>query len=82
MNLSAQPDKGTSSVNETTVRESAPESIQFEHASPRILQAIWEEDPVQGLLRVSNLDVTDAYHHSTLQTAQMGAFAYVIPVAT
>ena len=74
--------EGTTSVNETTVRESALESMQFGSASPRILQAIWEADLIQRLFRVSQLDVTDAYHRSTLRTAQMGALAYVIAAAT
>ena len=44
----AQPGEGTHSVNETTAREIAPESMQFGRALPHILQAIWEADPVQG----------------------------------
>ena len=38
-------------------------------------------DPVQGPVRVSNLDVTDAYHCGTVKPTQMGPFAYVIPSA-
>ena len=34
LNLSAQPDSNTLSVNETTDREAAPESLQFGRASP------------------------------------------------
>ena len=47
--------------------------------SPRILQAVWEADPLQGPVRVSKLDVTDAYHRITIKPAQVGVFAYVIP---
>ena len=43
------------------------ESLQFGRAFPRILQAVWEADLVQGLVRVPNLDVTDTYHHSTVK---------------
>ena len=50
-------------------------------ASPRILQAVWKSDPVQGPVRVLKLDVTDAYHRGTIKPAQVGAFAYVIPSA-
>ena len=40
LNLSAAPDKETPSVNNTTDREIAPESMQFGRAFPRIIQAI------------------------------------------
>ena len=68
-------------VNETTNREAAPESLQFGWAFPCILQAEWDADPVQGLVRVSKLDVTDAYHRGTVKPAYVGVFAYVIPSA-
>ena len=74
LNLSAQPDSDTPSVNETTNRESAPELLQFGRTFPRILQAVWEADPVQGPVRVSKLDVTDAYHRGTVNLAQVYAF--------
>ena len=48
--------------------------MQFGRAFPRILQA------VQGLFRVSKLDVTDSYHLGTLRPSQVGSFAYVVPV--
>ena len=56
--------------------------MQFVCAFPRILQAICEADQVQGPDRVSNLDVTDAYHCGTLWLDQVGAFAYVVPAAS
>ena len=37
LNLSAQLDSDTLSVNETTGREAAPESLKFGQAFPRIL---------------------------------------------
>ena len=81
LNLSAQPDSNTLSVNETTDREAAPESLQFGRAFPRILQAVWEAHLIQGPVRVSKLDDTDAYHRGTFKPAQVGVFAYVIPSA-
>ena len=69
LNLSAQPDSNTLSVNETIDREAASESLQFGRAFPRILQAIWEVDPIQGPVRVSKLDITDAYHRGTVKPA-------------
>ena len=69
------------SVNETTDREAAPELLQFGKTSPRILQEVWEADPIQGPVRVSKLEVTDTYHCGTVKPAQVGAFAYVIPLA-
>ena len=52
LNLLAQPDSDTPSVNDTTNREASTESLQFGRALPRILQAVWEADLVQGLVRV------------------------------
>ena len=75
LNLSAMPDNETPSDNVNTDREIAPESMQFGRAFPRILQTIWEADLAEGLVRVSKLDVTDAYHHGTLKPSQVGAFA-------
>ena len=53
--------------------------MQFGKVFPNILQAIWEAGPEEGPFRVSTLNVTDAYHCSTLQPHQVGAFAYVLP---
>ena len=47
-NLSEHPASDTHSVNETTNREAAPESLQFGWASPRSRLAVWEADLVQG----------------------------------
>ena len=77
----AQPESDTPSVNETTNRDSAPEFLQFCWAFPRILQAVWEADPVQGPVWVSKLDITDAYHRGTVKPAQVGNFAYIIPLS-
>ena len=82
INLSEQPDSDTPSVNETIDREAAPELLQFFRAFPCILQAVWEADPVQGMVRVSKLDAIDAYHCGTVKPSQVGAFAYVIPLAS
>ena len=53
--------------------------MQFGRAFPRSLQAIWEADPKEGSVRVSKLDMTDAYHPGTLIPSQVGVFAYVVP---
>ena len=66
------------SVNDTIYREIAPESIHFGRPFPRILQAIWEADPSEGPVRISKIDVIDAYHQVTLQPSQVGAFTYII----
>ena len=79
LNLLEQPDKGKPSVNNTTDRDIVPELMQFGNAFPRILQAIWEADPVKVPVRVSKLDVIYAYHCGTLRPSQVGAFAYIIP---
>ena len=81
LNLKAQNDTGTPSVNKNTDREITPESMQFRPALPHILQVIWEADPTKGPVWVSKLDVTDAYHCGRLQLSQVGAFACVLPWA-
>ena len=48
LNLTAQPDKGKPSVNETTAREIVQETVQFVRAIQRTLQVICEADQVQG----------------------------------
>ena len=40
LNLSKKRDVGTPSVNNTTTRDAAPESLQFGRAFSRILQAV------------------------------------------
>ena len=77
--MSSQTNKETPSVNDTTDRDIFLGSIQYGIDFPRILQAIWEVDPEEGPVRVSKLDVTDAYHRGTLQLSQVGTFSYAIP---
>ena len=79
LNLSANSDSYTPIVNKTTDREAAPESMQSGRVFSRILQVVWEADPVQGLVQVLERDVTDAYHRGTIKPEQVGVFAYVIP---
>ena len=81
LNLSAKPDKKNPSVNDTTTIDIAPDLMQFGRSFPRILQDIWVADPAEGLVRVSKLDVTDAYHHVTLQPSHVGMFSYIVPLA-
>ena len=81
LNLSTHPDSDTLSVNDTTNREAAQESLQFGWALPRILQAVWETEPVQSPVQVSKADVTNVYHCGTVKPPQVDAFAYVIPFA-
>ena len=61
-----KPDEGKPSFNNTTDRDIALELMQFGREFPRILQAIWEADPAEGSVQVSNIYVTDAYHRGTL----------------
>ena len=81
LSMSEKTDVGKASVNKTTDRETIPESLRFGRDFPRILQAVWEADPAQGLVLVSNLDVTDAYHRGTVRPSQVGSFVYVVPLA-
>ena len=78
LNLSSQPYANTPSVNKLTNREAAPESLQFRRSFPRILQAVLEAEPVQGMVQMFKLGVTYAYHCGTVNPLQVGAFTYVI----
>ena len=79
LNLLSHPDSDTPSFNETSNREDAPELLQSGRVFPRILQAFWEADLFQSPVRVSNMDITDAYHCGTVNPSQVGAFVYIIP---
>ena len=67
-------------VKDNTDRKIAPELMQFGRAFPRILQAVWETYPAEGFVRVSKLDVTDAYHRGNLRLSR-SAFMYIVPLA-
>ena len=60
LNLLAQPNTESTSVNITVDRDITPESMQFGKALPRIIHVKWEADPEEGPFRVSKLDVVDA----------------------
>ena len=55
--------------------------MEFVRALTCILQSVWGANQVQGPVRVSKFDVTDAYHSGTLRPSQVGAFAYIIPLS-
>ena len=69
------------SVNDTTDRDIAPESMNFWKAFPRILQEIWEEYPTEDPTQVSKLDITGMYHRGNFQPPRVGVFMYVVPLA-
>ena len=81
LNLKAKLEGGMSSVNDTTDSEAVLESLKFCGAFPHIIQAVWEANPAQGLVHVSKLNATDAYHCGTVTPFQFGAFSYVVPSA-
>ena len=43
------------------------------------MQAVWEADLSQGLVRVPNLDATDVYHRGIVTPLQVVEFAYIVP---
>ena len=53
--------------------------MQFRQEFPCILQAVWVVDLSEGPIRVSKIDVMDAYHRRSLRPSQMGAFVFVVP---
>ena len=59
---SGKTNKGEPIFNNNMDSEVAPESVKFECASTRILQAIWEADLEKGPFCVYKLDLTDAYY--------------------
>ena len=82
INLYVNNDKVTHIVNGKIDREITLESIQFRRALPCILQAICEADPAQGTVKISKMDMMDAYKKSTLQQSYIGAYEYKIPSTT
>ena len=56
--------------------------MQFGHTFPCIFQAIWEADPYQGAVIMSDMDVMEDYHQGTLCLNQAGAFALWLPLTT
>ena len=55
--------------------------MQFGRTLSHILQEIWEAEPAKGPVRVSNMDVMDAYHRGMICPSYLGSFAYAIPSA-
>ena len=53
--------------------------MQLGNSFPLILQEIGEAGLVEDPMRVSKLDIMDAYYCGTLRPSQAGAFAYVVP---
>ena len=53
LNLPENLNEGTPSFNGATEREVTPDSVQFGHAFPHILQTIWKADPDKGPVQVS-----------------------------
>ena len=53
--------------------------MQFRSCPPRLLQKIWEADPIDGPVLVSKWDISDAFHRYHIYTEDVGLFAYVVP---
>ena len=81
-NYSAAPDDFTLAVNATTDKYAAPKAMQFGECLPRFLQKIWEADPSDGVMWLSKLYITNAFHRCLLRPGYIGAFTYVLPPLT
>ena len=53
--------------------------MQFGSYLPRLLQWIWEADPIDGPVFISKWDISDAFHGCHICPEDVGAFAYVVP---
>ena len=60
-------------------RKVAPPSMQFGPCLPHLLQQIWEADPQDSPVYLSKWNITDAFHHCVIRSANVGAFSYVVP---
>ena len=69
----------TPDVNVSTDRTVAPLSMQLRPYPSRLLQQIWEADPLDGLVYMSKLDINDDFHCCSLRPFDAGAFSYVVP---
>ena len=78
-NSSEAPDATTKPVNETTDTSTNPMAMQFGSCLPRLLQKIWEADPLEGPVFLSKWDISDAFHRCPIRAEDVGAFSYVVP---
>ena len=78
-NSSEPPDSTTPSVNDTTDTSANPSAMQFGSCLSRLLQKIWEADPLEGPVFLSKWDISDAFHRCPIRPEDVGAFSYVVP---
>ena len=78
-NSSEAPDNHTPSVNDTTDTSSNPMAMQFGSCLPRLLQKLWEANPLDGPVFLSKWDISDAFHRCPIRPEDVGAFSYVVP---
>ena len=73
------PDDVTPVVNASADKFTAPNAIHFGAYLSRFLQKIWEADPSDGPVWLSEWEISDAFHRCLLRPADIGAFTYVVP---
>ena len=66
-------------VNVSTDSTVVPPYMQFGPCLTRLLQQIWEADPQDGPVYLSEWDISDAFHCCVLCPADVGVFSYVVP---
>ena len=73
------PDDVTPTVNMSTDKSTAPNTMQFGACRPQLLQEIWEADPSDSLAWLSKWDISYALHRCLLRLGDICAFTYVVP---
>ena len=78
-NSLAVPDDITPTVNASTDKSTAPNTMQFGACLPRFLKKIWEADSYDGPVWLSKWEIYDAFHRCLLRPGDIGTFTYVVP---
>ena len=76
---SAAPDYVNPAVNASTEKFTSPNAMQFGACLPWLMQKIWEADPSGGPVWLFKWEISEAFHRCLLQSADIGAFTYVVP---
>ena len=73
-----EPDAATLPVKASTYIGTAPKEIQFGAFLVRLLQQIWDANPVDGPFWMSKWGILDVFHWCNLRLSNVGNFAYVV----
>ncbi len=68
-----------SAVNQETVPLAYPETMQFGHALPRVLQELVYANPQFGPVHLLKVDVADGFYHIHLNPTDVSTLSVAFP---